>query len=165
MEIQTSPLPEIVIGEVVVYAHNKFAADEEFHRALVDEALAAMVADEIDAIIRSRRNTASTGGYMHTAAGGVSRETIDRRAKEVAARIFIATKPGVRKSFMALVRPELKTDLARRRDQLAGELRWIALEEDLAKGMKDDTTTLGDVYSDTAFERIWRKHFEPKSND
>ncbi len=154
---------EIVVGEVMMYAQAKFVGDEEFHQALLAEVFPVMVADELRDIIH-RRRSAAISRYVPTAFGGISQEKLDARAKDIAARIFVRTKPGVRKSFMVLVKPEIKADVIERKARIAGEQLWVGLEEEILQGMKNNKATVDESFTDAAFERIWRKHFEPKAD-
>lgn len=134
--------------DLILRARQHFDHDNEFQQALLDEALAVLVSTELEALVRNLRDSrlADTG---------------DARAKEIAAKMFEHVGGTMRKSLLAMTRPDLRYAANEREHQAVGLLKWARFERALAKGLRDDTTTVDERYSDDAFDTIWREHFEP----
>ena len=142
---------EVDTVEMVSLVRKRFQHDNEFHKALMMEALPVIVSTELEAVVRGLRD-------VRLSADG------DARAKEIAALMFEQVGPGRRKSLLAMTRPDLFYAANEREHMAAGLLKWATFERELAKGMRNDSQTVGERFTDTQFETIWRSHFEPEND-
>lgn len=131
---------EVDLDDLVAKAHARFDADNEFRNDLFRQALGALVADELRHLMTHTRYDA---------------QALNERAKEIAATIFETVGAKRRKSLTAMVRPELLYAHDERAKQIDGMSRFNSLLERLAGGLPNDRVTVGDHYSDDAFQRIW----------
>jgi hypothetical protein len=143
---------ETDLDSLVTRAWQRFADDDEFFAALLDDALPLLLADQLRWLANERRAVLLSSGRVLTEAG------IDGRAREMMSRTLESVGDGHRKALLKLNRPEGEHVLAIYDQRIAGLSRYRNMVGELVAGLRNDEETIGERYSNIELDTIWSKH-------
>lgn len=142
---------EIAADELIAEAEQRFTTDDEFAAAAARDILATLIPVLLRNRIGRRRDV------LETARGGIKRARLEQTARERLAQVFESVD-GRYRNLLTMRRPELRSVIADRKTQVAGELRWIKGLRAFEKALPDDTTPLASLPSQR-LDEIWQEHF------
>ena len=144
----------IVLTDLQAAAVVNFTGDAEYAEALLRDATGLLVADQLRSLMRTNRH------LIPTENGATTSERLNLRAKQIAALIYESTGDGTRKALIAMNRTELRFARQQREAMADSILQFATFERALEERLPNDSTTVGEFFSDAEFAALWRDHFD-----